>query len=199
MATEDKLKISQVMKTAVILFALMGIVTGVIYPMAVFAAGGALFPKQAHGSLFYAKDGSVAGSELIGQSFTGERYFWPRPSATAVKPYNAMASGGSNLGPTNQKLVSGVLNLTGSLKEAYSTESVPSDLVMASASGLDPHISVESALLQAERVAKARNIPLDELKALVIKHAETPLFGVLGKERVNVVMLNRELDLPLFE
>jgi K+-transporting ATPase ATPase C chain len=197
MAKVDKLNVSQVMKTAVALFALMGIATGVIYPLAVFAAGDFLFPKQAHGSLFYAKDGSVAGSELIGQSFTGERYFWPRPSATAVKPYNAMASGGSNLGPTNQKLVSAVLNLTEDLKSAYGSESIPSDLVMASASGLDPHISVGSALLQAERVAKARGIPLDELKAIVIKHAETPLFGVLGKERVNVVMLNRELDEPV--
>jgi len=194
MATEDKLNVSQVLKTAVALFVLMGIVTGVLYPLAVFAAGGTLFPKEAHGSMFYAKDGSVAGSELIGQSFTGDRYFWSRPSATAVKPYNAMASGGSNYGPTNQKFLSSVLNLTEDLKSAYGSESIPSDLVMASASGLDPHISVGSAMLQAERVAKARDIPLDDLKALVMEHAETPLFGVLGKERVNVVMLNRALD-----
>ncbi len=175
----------------------MGIVTGVLYPLAVFAAGQALFPKQAHGSLFYAKDGSVAGSELIGQAYESDCYFWPRPSATAVNPYNAMASGGSNLGPTNQKFISGVLNLTENLKAAYATESIPSDLVMASASGLDPDISVESAMLQAGRVAKARGIRADDVKALILKHAEMPLFGVLGRERVNVVMLNRELDGPV--
>jgi K+-transporting ATPase ATPase C chain len=171
----------------------MGIVTGVIYPLAVFAAGGALFSREAHGSLFYA-NGSVAGSELIGQSYMGDGYFWGRPSATAVNPYNAMASGGSNLGPTNQKFISSVFNLTEDLKSAYGSESIPSDLVMASASGLDPHISVESALLQAERVAKTRGIRVDSVKALIVKHAEMPLFGILGRERVNVVMLNRELD-----
>ena len=197
MATEEKLRVSQVLKTAVALFALMGIVTGVLYPIAVFAAGQALFPKQAHGSLFYAKDGSVAGSELIGQSYTADRYFWGRPSATAVKPYNAMASGGSNYGPTNQKFISGVFNLTEDLKSAYGSESIPSDLVMASASGLDPHISVESALMQAERIAKARGVPTDAVKALVTRNIETPLLGVLGKERVNVVLLNRELDEPV--
>jgi potassium-transporting ATPase KdpC subunit len=197
MATEEKLRVTQVLKTAVALFALIGIVTGVLYPVAVFAAGQVLFSKQAHGSLFYAKDGSVAGSELIGQSYMADRYFWGRPSATEVNSYNAMASGGSNYGPTNQKFASGVLNLTEDLKSAYGSESIPSDLVMASASGLDPHISVESALMQAERVAKARGVNLDAMKALVMNHVEKPLFGILGKERVNVVMLNCDLDGPV--
>jgi potassium-transporting ATPase KdpC subunit len=194
MAIEENLRVTQAVKTAVALFASMAVVTGGLYPLAVFAAGAALFPKQAHGSLFYSKDGKIAGSELIGQSYTSERYFWGRPSATAVKPYNPMASGGSNYGPTNKKFLSGVFDRTGDLKDAYGIESIPSDLVMASASGLDPHVSFESAMIQAERVARARSISVDEVRAIIIKNTEKPLFGVLGKERVNVVSLNRELD-----
>jgi potassium-transporting ATPase KdpC subunit len=194
MAAEENLQVMQAVKTAVSLFALLAVVTGALYPLAVFASGEVMFPKQAHGSLFYAKDGMVAGSELIGQSYTSERYFQGRPSATAVKPYNPMTSGGSNLGPTNKVFVSGLVNRTEDLKEAYGIDAVPSDLVMSSASGLDPHVSVGSAMLQTGRIAKARGIPEENLKALVLRHVETPLFGFLGKERVNVVSLNRDLD-----
>jgi potassium-transporting ATPase KdpC subunit len=197
MSAEEKFQVSQVAKTAVALFLFLSIVTGILYPLAVFAAGQALFSKQSHGSLLYYGDGGVAGSELIGQAFTGDEYFWSRPSATAEKQYNALASGGSNYGPTNKNFISGALNRTALFKEEYKIEIVPSDLVMSSASGLDPDISVESAMLQVERVAKARGMDPEVIRGLVAKHTEGKTLGILGKERVNVVLLNRELDLPV--
>lgn len=175
-------------KKAILLFAVLFIVTGLIYPMTVTLVSGLLFPDQAHGSLIVDNDNLVIGSTLIGQNFTAPQYFQSRPSASG---YNAASSGGSNLGPTNSVLLELADNRTNALRKEGITGPIPSDLVMASASGLDPHISLESALIQVPVVAKARNLPEDEIKALILAESvNSPFTGAY----VNVMSLNMALD-----
>lgn len=169
---------------------------GLAYPLATTLVSNLLFPDQARGSLI--RQGEwVVGSRLIGQAFTSPRYFHPRPSATSPEPYNAAQSGGSNLGPTNAKLIQAVqervrqYRLENGLAEGTP---VPVDAVTASASGLDPDISVANARLQAPRVAKARGIPLERVQRLIQAHIRPRQLGVLGEPRVNVLELNLALD-----
>lgn len=179
-------------KPAVILLALLTLLTGVIYPLAVTGVAQGLFPRQANGSLIE-KDGQVVGSELIGQSFDDPKYFWGRPSATS---YNPLPSSGSNLGPTNPTLTDAVQVRIAALRTADpdNTLPIPVDLVTASASGLDPHISVAAALYQVARVAQARGLPEDQVRHLVDQFTEGRTFGFLGEPRVNVLELNLALD-----
>ncbi len=181
-------------KTALKLFAILMLLVGVIYPVAVTALAQLFFPKQAGGSLLYDSGGNITGSALIGQPFSDPKYFWSRPSATSDYPYNPLASGGSNLGPTNKVLIDQVANRTKLLESSGIQAPVPSDLVEASASGLDPHISMQSALVQIPRVAKARNLSEDALRKLVLEHVEGRQFGFLGEQRINVLELNLALD-----
>jgi len=174
---------------------LLTILTGVIYPFAVTGIAQIVFPHQANGSLIE-KDGVVIGSELIGQQFDDPSYFWGRPSATSPEPYNAASSSGSNLGPTNPALISAVEARVKALHAAdpANTLPIPVDLVTASASGLDPHISVASALYQVHRVATARGLDEADVVALVNRYTEERQFGFLGEPRVNVLLLNIALD-----
>jgi len=181
-------------KTALKLFAVLMVVVGVIYPVAVTALAQLFFPKEAGGSLLYDASGRVIGSALIGQPFSDPKYFWPRPSATSEYPYNPLASGGSNLGPTNKNLIEQIARRADLLISSGIQDPVPSDLVMASASGLDPHISLQSALVQIPRVARARTLDEETLRKLVLDHLEERQFGFLGEQRVNVVKLNLALD-----
>jgi len=173
----------------------MTVLLGLAYPLAVTALGQALFPWQASGSPL-AREGTVVGSALIGQTFTAPGYFWGRPSATAPQAYNALASAGSNLGPSNPALTEAVASRLASLREADPghTAAVPVDLVTASGSGLDPHVSPAAALFQVGRVAKARGLTEEAVRALVERHLEGRQFGVLGEPRVNVLELNLALD-----
>jgi K+-transporting ATPase ATPase C chain len=161
--------------------------TGLLYPVLVTVTCQALFPKQAAGSLVV-RDGKVIGSALLGQNFTAPRYFHPRPSAAGSDGYDAASSGGSNLGPSSQKLINRIQTATDG------TTGVPADLVTASASGLDPHISPASALRQATRVARARGIEETALVALIGTYTEGRDWGFLGEPRVNVLLLNLALD-----
>jgi K+-transporting ATPase ATPase C chain len=169
--------------------------TGVIYPVVVTVIAQVAFPRQAHGSLIK-RDGKVVGSELIGQAFDQPRYFWGRPSATAPFGYNAAASTGSNLGPTNPALIDAIAARVKALRESGvdAGKPIPVDLVTASGSGLDPHISPAAALFQVERVARARGRSVDEVQRVVEQHIEHRTFGVLGERRVNVLKLNLALD-----
>jgi len=173
----------------------MTVLLGLAYPLAVTALGQALFPWQASGSPL-AREGTVVGSALIGQTFTAPGYFWGRPSATAPQAYNALASAGSNLGPSNPALTEAVASRLASLREADPghTAAVPVDLVTASGSGLDPHVSPAAAFSQVGRVAKARGLTEEAVRALVESHLEGRQFGVLGEPRVNVLELNLALD-----
>ena len=178
-------------KPAVILFALLTLLTGVIYPLLVTGLAQILFPYQANGSLEV-----NSHSSLIGQPFSRPEYFWGRPSATGPFPYNAAASSGSNLGPTNPALVDAVKARIDALKTADlgNEEAVPVDLITASGSGLDPHISPAAANYQINRVAKARHISVATLQALVAANTESRQVGFLGEPRVNVLQLNLVLD-----
>ncbi len=176
------------------LFAILTILVGVIYPVAVTVLAQLVFPQEAGGSLLYDSGGNLKGSALIGQPFSDPKYFWSRPSATSGYPYNPLASGGSNLGPTNKDLLGQISNRTELLKSSGIQAPVPSDLVEASASGLDPHISMQSALVQIPRVAKARNLDEETLSKLVLEHVEERQFGFLGEQRINVLELNLALD-----
>ena len=182
-------------RPAFVLLTLFTVLLGLVYPTLVTGLAQVLMPHQANGSLI-TQGGKAVGSELIGQSFTEPGHFWGRPSATAPMPYNASASGGSNLGPTNPALTEAVKARIEALRAAApgNTQPVPVDLVTASASGLDPHISPAAADYQAARVAKARGLPLAQVQALVQQHTETPWLGVLGEPRVNVLALNLALD-----
>lgn len=182
-------------RPALVLFALLAALTGLAYPLAVTGAAQALFPAQAAGSLVV-RDGRTVGSQLIGQNFSDPKHFWGRPSGTAPQPYNANASGGSNLGPLNPALVEAVKARVEALRAADpgNTAPVPVDLVTASGSGLDPHISPAAARYQAARVARARGLPPEQVEALIARHTEEPLWGVLGEPRVNVLALNLALD-----
>jgi K+-transporting ATPase ATPase C chain len=184
----------KIIRTAILLFISLWVATGVIYPAVVTIIGQLAFPKQAEGSLIRKSNGAVVGSALIGQPFTDPKYFWPRPSATADFPYNPLASGGSNLGPTNPVLLKEVANRVKSLQETGMPGPVPSDLVLSSASGLDSDISPESAYLQIPRVARVRGIRQERLRHLVQDHLEGRQLGFLGEPRVNVLKLNLALD-----
>ena len=181
-------------KTGVLLFIALSFLTGVLYPAAVTVLAQALFSEQASGSLLSKADGTPIGSSLIGQPFSDPKYFRPRPSATADFPYNALASGGSNLGPTNENLIKQVEERAGSLREDGIQGTIPADLVMASGSGLDPHISPAAAEYQVKRIAKARGLDEARVRALVSAHTEGRQLGILGDPRVNVLMLNLALD-----
>jgi potassium-transporting ATPase KdpC subunit len=168
------------------------IVFGLGYPLLVTGLSQWWFPRQANGSLI-AKNGQVVGSRLIGQAFSGDKYFHPRPSA-AGNGYDATASGGSNLGPTNQALVTRVAQDVAKWRQENPEAPIPADLVTASGSGLDPDISPASAEFQLARVAKARGMSVEELRRMVAKHTQPREFGILGEARVNVLELNLDLD-----
>jgi K+-transporting ATPase ATPase C chain len=181
-------------RPALVLLFLLSVLTGVAYPLAVTAVGQGAFPRQANGSLITDGD-HVRGSALIGQPFDEPRYFWSRPSAT-TPPYNAGASSGSNLGPLNPALAEAVKARVAALKvtDPGNSAPVPVDLVTASGSGLDPHITPAAALYQVARVARARGLDVERVHQLVNEHVEGRALGVLGEPRVNVLGLNLALD-----
>jgi K+-transporting ATPase ATPase C chain len=185
----------KLVRTALVLFAFLTILTGLVYPALVTGLAQVLFARQANGSLV-TRAGQVVGSDLIGQAFDDPRYFWGRLSATAGGPYNAMASGGSNLSALNPALVAQVQSRLEALRAADPDNPlpVPVDLVTASASGLDPHISPAAARYQAGRVARARGLAAERVNALVDQYSEQPILGFLGEARVNILALNLALD-----
>jgi len=185
---------SQVRPALFSLLLLTGL-TGLVYPLVVTGISQVVFPKQANGSLIV-KNGVAVGLTLIGQPFDDPKYFWGRPSATSPYAYNATSSSGSNLGPTNEALKKAVADRIATLKAADPDNSakVPVDLVTASGSGLDPHISPASAEYQVRRVARARKVGEDDVRRLVAEHTEGRQFGVLGESRVNVLELNLALN-----
>jgi K+-transporting ATPase ATPase C chain len=189
------------LRPAVVLFVVLSVLTGLIYPFAIAGVTQLAFPAQANGSLV-TRDGKVIGSSLIGQNFADAKYFWPRPSATSGPdpadaskttsvPYNANASTGSNLGPTTKALMD---RIGEDVKRYQGSGKVPTELVTASASGLDPHISPAAALYQVPRVAGARKLPEDKVRALVLAHVEGRDLGFLGEPVINVLRLNLALD-----
>lgn len=183
------------LRPALMMLLILTVLTGVMYPLAVTGLAQLLFPTQANGSLM-TRDGKVIGSELIGQYFDEPQYFWGRPSATSPYPYNAAASSGFNLGPTNPVLIEAVKTRVAALRAADpgNEAPVPVDLVTTSGSGLDPHISPAAALYQAHRVARVRGVQESQVKDLVALHTEGRQFGLLGEPRVNVLKLNLALD-----
>ncbi|MYM40305.1 potassium-transporting ATPase subunit KdpC [Duganella qianjiadongensis] len=188
------------LRPATLLFAILSVLCGVLYPLLVCGFVGLLFPAKAGGSLIE-QNGKLVGSSLIGQAFSAPQYFWSRPSATAPMPNNAAASSGANQGPTNPALADAVKGRIEALHAAEaavglapSSAAIPVDLVTASASGLDPDISVAAALYQVPRVAAARRLDALHVRALVEQLSEAALLGVLGEPRVNVLALNRALD-----
>jgi K+-transporting ATPase ATPase C chain len=191
-------------RPAIVLVIVLTLITGLVYPLAMTGIAGVIFPYQAQGSLIE-KDGKVVGSALIGQVFADDKYFHGRPSATNTPdpkdstktvdaPYNAANSMGSNLGPTNKALIDRVKGDVDKLKEENPNAAVPIDLVTTSGSGLDPDISPAAALFQVPRVAKARNMPEERIRALVGEHTQGRTLGLLGEPRVNVLKLNLALD-----
>jgi K+-transporting ATPase ATPase C chain len=183
------------LRSAALVFLVLTSVTGIVYPLVVTAIAQFVFPEQANGSLIE-RGGRPIGSRLIGQPFSDPKYFWPRPSATAPMPYNADASSGSNLGPRNPALADAVAARIKALHAAdpAQTRAIPIDLVTAPASGLDPDISPAAAYYQVPRVAKARALSEDQVRALVAEHTEGRQLGILGEPRVNVLLLNLALD-----
>jgi potassium-transporting ATPase KdpC subunit len=184
-----------ILRPVIVLFVMLTIVTGLLYPAIVTAIGQAAFNHQANGSLMEL-DGKVVGSEIIGQQFDAPKYFWGRLSATTPNPYNGINSSGSNLGPTNPALADVVKARIAALHEADpdNKAEVPVDLVTASGSGLDPEISPAAAAYQVQRVAKARGLSVAQVEALVAQATSGRQFGVIGEARVNVLKLNLALD-----
>jgi K+-transporting ATPase ATPase C chain len=186
---------SEILRPAAVLLTALTVLTGGLYPLIVTGIARALFPAAAAGSILE-RDGRALGSSLIGQSFTDPGHFWSRPSATTPQPYNGSASTGSNLGPLNPALLDAVKARLAALHAADpgNAAPVPADLVTASASGLDPHISLAAAYYQAARVARARGLDDGRVRALIAAHGEGRLFGILGEPRVNVLELNLAVD-----
>jgi K+-transporting ATPase ATPase C chain len=178
---------------AVASLALLTLITGFIYPGAVTAVAQTFFPSQANGS-FIVVNGATVGSSLIGQAFNDPKYFWGRPSAAGANGYDSTASGGSNLGPTSKALIDRITKSVDDLRAANGNAPIPVDLVTTSASGLDPDISPAGAEYQVARVAQARGMTVDQVRALVAKHTSQPFFGFLGAATVNVLELNLDLD-----
>ena len=181
-------------KNGVLLFVVLSLLTGVLYPAAVTVLAQLMFPRQANGSVLYKADGTPIGSSLIGQPFSDSKYFWSRPSATTDFPYNPLASGGSNLGPTNKDLISQISERVRSFRESGVSGPLPPDLVTTSASGLDPHISLDAALVQIPRIAKVRNVNEEKVRGLVQALWEDRQLGILGVPKINVLELNLALD-----
>jgi potassium-transporting ATPase KdpC subunit len=183
------------LRPAIVLFLILTAITGIVYPFVVTGIAQAIFPSQAGGSLIV-RDGKPVGSSLIGQSFSDPKHFWGRPSATSPQPYNGLASGGSNLGPLNPALTDGIKSRIEALQAADPANKapIPVDLVTASASGLDPDISLAAAYYQAPRVARARGLAPDAVSSMIAAHARGKLLGILGEPRVNVLDLNLALD-----
>ena len=190
------------LRQAVVSLIILTLITGVLYPLAMTGISAAVFPHQAGGSVMTDKDGKSIGSELIGQFYDDPRHFWPRPSATSPLPYTGFnrdkgtSSSGSNQGPTNPALIQAVKDRMEALKKADpdNQRPIPVDLVTASASGLDPHISVAAAEYQVPRVARITGMPENELRQLVAQYTEGRQYGILGEPRVNVLKLNLALD-----
>lgn len=185
------------LRPALIALVLLTILGGIIYPLFMYGIGELFFHNEANGTLFYYKDGKVMGSEWIGQNFTKPEYFHPRPSAAGANGYDAANSSGSNLGPTSKALIDSLRQRA----QSYRTENklapdtvIPAEAVTASGSGLDPHISVGNALLQASRVAAARGISVDEVKKTIERYTDGPTWGLFGEERINVLRINLALD-----
>ena len=194
----------QHIRPALVLLLLLTLVTGVAYPLAVTGVAQAILPAQANGSLLE-KDGHVVGSRLLGQNFESDRYFHGRPSATSAPdpadgsktidaPYNAANSSGANLGPTSQKLIDRVKADAETWRKVAGAGPIPGDALTTSASGLDPHVSPQTALAQSASVAKARNLAPERVRALVEQMIERPALGLVGEPRVNVLLLNLALD-----
>ncbi len=184
-------------RTAVLMVIVLTVLLGIVYPLAMTGLSQLIFPGQANGSLVRDSAGNVVGSALLGQNFSNPEYFHPRPSAAGTDGYDATSSGGSNLGPTNQKLIDTARDRATAYREENGLAAeapVPVDAVTASASGLDPDISPANALIQAGRVAKARNLTEDQVRSLVNQYTEGRTLGILGEPRVNVLQLNRALD-----
>jgi potassium-transporting ATPase KdpC subunit len=192
------------LRPAIVLLLAFTVLTGLVYPLAMIGIAQVIFPYQARGSLIE-KGGKVVGSAQIGQSFTSDRYFHGRPSATLGPdpadpaktipvPYNAANSGGSNLGPTSKALIERITTDVGKLKQENASSLVPTDLVTTSASGLDPDISPGAAYFQVPRVAKARNLPENDVSRLVAENVKGRTLGIFGEPRVNVLALNLALD-----
>lgn len=181
-------------KQAILIFIVLSIITGIIYPLFITGIAQVFFRNQANGSLIY-KNGKPVGSALIGQAFNDPRYFWGRISATSPVSFNAASSSGSNLGPTNPALVETVKTRIKALKSADPNSNlIPVDLVTSSASGLDPHISLAAAYYQAPRIARLRGLSQDTIKVLIAKHASGRILGLIGEPVVNVLELNLALD-----
>jgi potassium-transporting ATPase KdpC subunit len=181
---------------ALLVFAMLSLLTGLIYPLVITGLSQLAFPEKAQGSLIRDKGGNAVGSALIGQQFTNPKYFYPRPSALE-KPYDAGNSGGSNSGPSNAKFLEEVVKKIDRVRRENAVEPatpIPADMVLSSGSGLDPHISLDAALIQVARVAKARGLPEAKVKEVVYGMVEAPLLGFIGQERINVLRLNLALE-----
>ena len=188
------MQILKLIWSAIAMLLLLTVITGIFYPVAVTGLAAVLFPHQSNGSLIV-QDGKVQGSELVGQPFSEPRYFWGRLSATGPFPYNAASSSGSNLGPLNPAVrIAAEARVAELRKYDPGIEKAPVDLLTSSGSGLDPHISPAAAAVQVKRVAKERGISVENVQKLVAKHTESRQLGILGETRVNVLLLNRDLD-----